>query len=387
MKILFISYYFPPLGGVGVIRISKFIKYFKRKGYKISVITVKEIPYYLYDEDLLKEIEGINIYQVESLDFARLLYYLGIRKKFSYAGTTYSHFLNKLLFPDAKIGFLPFCYFFSKRIIEKEKPSFIFTTSPPYTNLLIGLFLKKKFSIPLISDFRDPYPTGIIPPPFYFKKILDSLRKKIVEDSEIVLSCHYEILKVLGNKAIWLPNGYDPEDFIIEEWKFPTRSIFYAGNLEKNSKEIFLLAEDLKELPDLKIYLAGHIDLSTKKELINYSNIIYLGSFSHKEVCSLMKGADYLLYLSKPNQIVGLKLFEYIGAQRPIIFYGKISEEIKMLNEKYKIGYYYDEKLKEKIIKNEELEVNRNTSYLFSFPYLTERLIGIIKKKKAGDGI
>lgn len=380
MKILFISYYFPPLGGVGVIRVSKFIKYLKRKGYKISVITVKEIPYYLYDKDLLKEIEGVNIYQAESLDFARFLYLLGFRGKVFYAGTAYSHFLNKLLFPDAKIGFLPFSYLLSKRIIEKEKPSLIFTTSPPYTSLLIGLFLKKRFSLPLISDFRDPYPTGIIPPPFYFRKILDSLRKKIVEDSEIVLSCHYEILKVLGNKAIWLPNGYDPEDFIIEEWKFPTRSIFYAGNLEKNSKEIFLLAEDLKEISNLKIYLAGHIDLSIKKELINYSNIIYLGSFLHKEVCSLMKGADYLLYLSKPNQIVGLKLFEYIGAQRPIIFYGKISEEIKMLNEKYKIGYYYDEKLKEKIIKNEELKVNRNISHFFSFPYLTERLIGIIKK-------
>ncbi|MEO0118905.1 MAG: hypothetical protein ABIK66_07260, partial [candidate division WOR-3 bacterium] len=93
MRILFISYYFPPLGGVGVIRVSKFIKYLKRKGYEISVITIKEIPYYLYDKELLKEVEGIKIYKAESLDFARLLYHLGIRKEFSYAGTSYSHFL------------------------------------------------------------------------------------------------------------------------------------------------------------------------------------------------------------------------------------------------------------------------------------------------------
>ncbi len=380
MRILFISYYFPPLGGVGIIRVSKFIKYLKRKGYEISVITIKEIPYYLYDKELLKEIEGIKIYKTESLDFARLLYHLGIRKEFSYAGTSYSHFLNKLLFPDAKIGFLPFAFFLSKKIIEKEKPSFIFATAPPYTVLLLGLLLKKKFSLSLISDFRDLYPTGTIMPPFYFRNFLDSLRKKIVEDSDVVFSCHYENLKDLGNKAIWLPNGYDPEDFIVEGWRFPTRSIFYAGNLERNSKGIFLLAEDLKEITDLKIYLAGHIDFSIKKELINYSNIIYLGSFSHKEVCSLMKGADYLLYLSKKNQIVGLKLFEYIGAQRPIIFYGEISEEIRMLNKKYQIGYYYNEKLKEKIIRNEELEVNKDISYLFSFPYLTEKLVEVIKK-------
>lgn len=380
MRILFIAYYFPPLGGVGVIRVSKFIKYLKRKGYEISVITIRDIPYYLYDKDLLKEIEGINIYQTESLDFARLLYHLGIRKKFSYAGTSYSHFLNKLLFPDAKIGFLPFAYSLSKKIIEKEKPSYIFATAPPYTSLLIGLLLKKSFSLPLISDFRDPYPTGIIPPPFYFRKILNSLRDKIVRNSDIVLSCHYENLKYLGNRAIWLPNGYDPEDFILKGWNFPTRSILYAGNLDKNSQEIFLLAEDLKESSDLKIYLVGNIDSSLKKEIINYSNVVYLGTFPHKEVCSLMKGADYLLYLSKPNQIVGLKLFEYIGAQKPIIFYGKIGEEIRWLNEKYQIGYYYEERLKEKIIKKEELKVNKDISYFFSFPYLTERLIEIIKK-------
>lgn len=386
MKILFITYYFPPLGGVGVIRVSKFIKYLQRKDYQISVITIKNIPFYIYDKDLLKEISNINIYRTESFDIARLLYLLGVKKEFSYAGSPYSHFLNKIIFPDAKIGFLPFSYSLSKKIIKREKFSLIFASSPPYTVLLTGWLLKKRFSLPLIVDFRDLYPTGTISPPFYFKKFLDDLREKIIKDSDKVITCHYEILKNL-NKGIWLSNGYDPEDFLIKEKKFPTCSIFYAGNLEKDSKELFFLADNLKEIVDLKIYLAGHLSPLVKKKIVNYSNIVYLGGLPHKEVCSLMKGSDYLLYLSKPNQIIGLKLFEYIGAQRPIIFYGKISDELKRLNERYQIGYYYDEKLKEKIIKKEELRVNRENTHLFSFSYLTERLIEIIKEVKAGDGI
>ena len=383
MKILFLTYYFPPLGGSGVIRVSKFIKYLKREGYQISVITIKDIPFYYYDYEILKELSQINIYRSESLDFARLLYFLGIKKRFAYAGTEFSHFFNKIFFPDAKIGFLPLGYLTSYSVIEKDKPNVIFATSPPYTILLLALLLKKRFSLPLISDFRDLYPTGTIPPPFYFKGLLKILRDLIYKNSNKIIAAHYETLKAFpdNEKMVFLPNGYDPEDFLVEKKDFETKSIFYAGNLERNSKDLLFLAKDLAEVSDLKIYLCGHIDFLLAKEIKKYKNIIYLGRLPHKEVCALMKGADYLLYLSKPNQIVGLKLFEYIGAQRPIIFLGEISEEIKMLNNKYKIGYFYNE-IKERIKRKEVLEINKEIVDYFSFPYLVKKLKEIIEALK-----
>ncbi len=379
MKILFLTYYFPPLGGSGIVRVSKFIKYLKREGYQISVITIKNIPFYYYDYEVLKELLPINIYRSESLDFARLLYFFGIKKRFSYAGTEFSHFLNKIFFPDAKIGFLPLGYLTSYSVIQKEKPDIIFATSPPYTILLLALLLKKRFSLPLISDFRDLYPTGTIPPPFYFKGLIKSLRNLIYKNSDKIIAAHYETLKAFLNndKIVFLPNGYDPEDFLVEKKDLETKSILYAGNLERNSKDLLFLAKDLEEVSDLKIYLCGHIDFLLEKEIRKYKNIVYLGSLPHKEVCALMKGADYLLYLSKPNQIIGLKLFEYIGARKPIIFLGEISEEIKMLNEKYKIGYFYSE-VKERIKRKEFLEINKEIADYFSFPYLVKRLKEVI---------
>jgi hypothetical protein len=40
-----------------------------------------------------------------------------------------------------------------------------------------------------------------------------------------------------------------------------------------------------------------------------------------------MRGATALLYLGKPKQSVGIKLYEYLGAGRPILVWGRGNEE------------------------------------------------------------
>ena len=55
-KLLLLSYFFPPLGGPGVQRIQKFVKYFPKNNWKPIVLTVKNISYIAYDETLKTEI-------------------------------------------------------------------------------------------------------------------------------------------------------------------------------------------------------------------------------------------------------------------------------------------------------------------------------------------
>ena len=66
-KVLFISYLFPPVGGGGVQRSSKFVKYLPYFGWMPIVITVKE-PYDFYgDETLLLDVkEDLKIYRTLS---------------------------------------------------------------------------------------------------------------------------------------------------------------------------------------------------------------------------------------------------------------------------------------------------------------------------------
>ncbi len=51
-----------------------------------------------------------------------------------------------------------------------------------------------------------------------------------------------------------------------------------------------------------------------------------------------MKGADALLYLGKPEQPVGLKLYEYLGVKRPVIVWGSPDDEAAQLVAEFGAG-------------------------------------------------
>ena len=60
-KILFLAYYFPPLGMGGTQRVAKWSKYLSRAGWEVTVVTVKPIIYYAQDESLLEELRGVIV--------------------------------------------------------------------------------------------------------------------------------------------------------------------------------------------------------------------------------------------------------------------------------------------------------------------------------------
>ena len=66
-KVLFIAYYFPPIGGSGVQRSIKHVRYLPQFGYKPVVVTVKNGHNFAYDFNMLKEIpEGVKVYRSNS---------------------------------------------------------------------------------------------------------------------------------------------------------------------------------------------------------------------------------------------------------------------------------------------------------------------------------
>src|SRR5262245_29395997 len=55
-RVLFVSYLFPPVGGVGTQRVTKFVKYLPQFGWQTSVLTVSNPSVPLLDESLLADI-------------------------------------------------------------------------------------------------------------------------------------------------------------------------------------------------------------------------------------------------------------------------------------------------------------------------------------------
>ena len=223
-KVLIIAYYTPPLGMSGVMRVTKLAKFLPEFGWQPVILSVKPISYYHYDPDLLNDLKGIKIFRSESLDPARILYRFkkqreiedlydhedirGSRRlqpakpkeernlkvaatdagsavkvpKFLRIKGTGPSVVNYLFFPDAKALWIPFAYRLGKKVIKQEQPTLIFATAPPYSALLLGVYLKHFGKIPLVSDFRDPYPTGLVTPPIYFRYPIKKLRRYILNN-------------------------------------------------------------------------------------------------------------------------------------------------------------------------------------------------------------
>ena len=73
MKILYISYFYPPLGGPAALRNLKTVNYLQHSGAQIHLVTVDDIEYAYYDNSLLALQTEASITRTPSLDPMALL--------------------------------------------------------------------------------------------------------------------------------------------------------------------------------------------------------------------------------------------------------------------------------------------------------------------------
>jgi hypothetical protein len=331
-RLLVVAYYTPPLGLSGVMRVTKLCKFLPEAGWQPLILTVKPVAYYHYDPRLLDDLKASRIYRTESLDPNRLLNLVRSKARKLTPALAQGlgagpRLLNYVLFPDSKVGWFPFGSVAGRHIIDREKPAAIFATAPPFTALMLGVRLKAHAHVPLATDFRDPWPTGFAPPPAHQRAALRRLRRYIVDRSDMVLGVNSGTARLVSPRCEVLDNGFDPTDFDVEPEKLDGFSVVHVGNLWQNQAGVSSLVEALRARPEAKLYLAGRVDGETRRRFEHDPQVKLLGALPHGEACVLMKGASVLVYIGKPGQPVGIKLYEYLGARRPIIVWGEGSDE------------------------------------------------------------
>ncbi len=346
-KVLVIAYYFPPLGGSGVQRVLKFVKYLPQFGWQPTVLTIGPTAYYAKDESLLKEIESLNIkiIRTNSLDPNAVVHKKhdvvkmpkeGMRKVLS--------FLSDLFFiPDNKIGWKRKAMKAATELLKKEKFDVVFATAPPVTDFLVGKELKKKFKVPLVVDYRDSwldFPFKYFPTPFH-RYIHYRLERSVLRTSDMVITTSRrtkeEILlrhKFLTHKDIAIiSHGFDPEDMHvpsddvlphIEKFRITYSGMFYA----KITPVYFLqaLSKVLKEHSQLRGRIEACFVGLFRTEFINYVNhlgmqnsVNILGYLEHRESVKYLLASDVLWLMMQDDIMTPGKIFEYIGTGKKIM--------------------------------------------------------------------
>ncbi|MDZ7344791.1 MAG: glycosyltransferase [candidate division KSB1 bacterium] len=355
-RVLFVSYYFPPLGMGGTQRIAKWCKYLYRLGWQISVVTVKPISYYAFDESLLGELEGIRIVRAGSLDPARVLHLLRREKPRSGSlkeGKT--NWLFWFLLPDSRILWLPFALWKAWREIRRQNIPVIVTSGPPHSCHFIGWLLAKFTGIKWVSDFRDSWLQGnLLPTPTALHRWFHrAMEKRILSEADTITTTSEALaatLAQIGQRATaathFLPNGYDAEDFAgpapAVDHCF---DVTYAGAISRFADPRTLLegfrwfVETAELSPsETKLHLIGaDVTGHLTNWIAQYQLTEYVqahGYVPHREAVQALRRSDLLVYLVSPGSFVSLipgKTFEYIAAGKPVLAIGDRIEGMQLL--------------------------------------------------------
>ncbi len=350
MRILYISYFFPPLGGPAVLRNLKIVKYLCRQGAEIDLITVKDIEYFYYDESLLTEIPGLRVFRTASLDPMAILRKLR-GKETGGSGELYKNTPERLklmirrLYPlDDKIGWLPFLIRQGKELLKQQSYDLIFVSCGPFSSALGALALSRGSGIPLVYDARDYWTllSDYDLQGWWQRKLARRCETKVLEHCSLFIAategirqdCISFFGKGLAERSLTVYNGWDEEDFTaLESTDQDTEGfeLAYFGSIyaRRSLKHFYRAVRELRKEnllpPGTRIRLYGSYTRETLEE-IEQSGIKELvsvvPSLPHREALAAMQKADLLLLLinsSSPRGTLTSKLFEYHRSGKPIL--------------------------------------------------------------------
>ncbi|HEY1047207.1 MAG TPA: glycosyltransferase [Bacteroidia bacterium] len=156
-KVLFIAYQFPPMGGPGVQRSTRFVQYLNKFGYDPIVLTIHSEDIKrngnTIDESLLNFIpKDTEIYRTPSAIPFKTIQVLSKLKLFR---------LFWLLFYPLfweRSAIWPYKTFkTASELVKKNNIKLVYTSSGPFSSLILGRLLKKKLGVKWVADMRDPY--------------------------------------------------------------------------------------------------------------------------------------------------------------------------------------------------------------------------------------
>ncbi|MDP0501748.1 MAG: glycosyltransferase family 4 protein [Verrucomicrobiota bacterium JB022] len=362
-NLLLISYYFPPRGGSGVQRPSKFARYLADHGYQSHVVTCDDGSITnTRDNSLLKNLNGTQVHRVPGRE--ELVKKLGKM----HLGPLVTLGLR----PDAQVLWKDAAVKEALRIAKQSRIDAIFSTVQPFASALVGLELKKKLGLPWILDYRDPWTnsTSITwPSKWHFEREREMERKCLLHcDRALVVTSGMrdalaEAFPEFAHKIRLIPNGFDPEDFKgLEADKRVDDGVFrlgYAGRLYsvggkqnrlhrsggltyRNCEVDFVthsarflilgiqrLFEQHPELRGkLSVDLAGNIPADNKAfaEECGVADTVHVhGMLPHREAIQLVSRSDAVFLPmrreadNRRSYNASGKIYEYLAQHKPIL--------------------------------------------------------------------
>ncbi|MEX2211323.1 MAG: glycosyltransferase [Gaiellaceae bacterium] len=326
MKLLLVTFYWPPAGGGGVQRPLKFATHLPALGIETHVLAPDDSKWVHEDAELAPPSQA----------WVHRARYLGPGPRGA-SGVALA--VRRALVPDASVPWNLTAIPVALRIARREGIDVVLTTSPPGSVHLVGAAVKRALGVPWVADLRDslvahPHRRSESALVRAKERVGERLARLVASRADAIVAASEAIAEEargLGpsGRVATITNGCDFDDFAGLEYRPSERlRITHAGSFfGKRDPRPFLTALHESGLEDVVARFVGdfrpadrewaeQLGLGDRLELIPY--------VSRRRSLELQRDSEALLLLipdagGRGKGVLSGKVFEYLAAERPIL--------------------------------------------------------------------
>jgi len=343
-RVLIVAYYFPPLGGIGSLRVCGFATHLPEYGWDPTVLAPRNGAYYRDPELRFPEDRVVRTPSLElSRAGKRLLRTGGGDVVPAAVGGVRVTLRNvaraTLYFPDAQVGWYAPALLTAREALRNQSFDAIFSSSFPITAHLIARRLHRWMRIPWVAEFRDPW-SEMLPAGGRTGKRAARLERSIAHDAAglVMTSPSWASLhaRAWNREVTVIPNGHGeyepPADHPDGEF-----SLGYLGSYYPATQRLRAVWDAVKRInhsggPSVdRLRFIGDLHPALRQELRDRgleSLVEATGFLPHDDASRALRRSSVLL-VAGPYDARGIlrghlaaKLSEYLATDLPIVYTG-----------------------------------------------------------------
>jgi glycosyltransferase involved in cell wall biosynthesis len=349
-RILIVAYYFPPLGGIGSLRLLGFARHLPEFGWEPTVIAPANGAYHRDPTLVFPEERVVRPRSLELSRWGKRLTAAGgsdtVAARPGRAGAGLRELARRhVYFPDAQVGWYPGARLIGGGLVAGKRrrpgsadpPGFdaILSSSFPITAHLIARSLHRRSGIPWVADFRDPWSAAMAdhdprrPRATALERALAQEAAAVIMPSPTWAAEHE---RRWGRQISVVPNGY--EAWVGDALR-PTREdgfvLAHLGTHYPGQQDLSTLWDAAARLraagSDVRVRFVGELPAVVAADLRRRGlEPEATGFLSHSEAALQIASASVLVAAGpsrdRPAQRgwIPAKLFDYLATDRPIVY-------------------------------------------------------------------
>ncbi len=347
MKLLIISYYYPPQKGIGGKRLFRFASRLPALGIDPVVLTSPWPPPGECDAGQPYEAPGVVVDRgyVPEWVWRRYHHTDGTKSGPGPIARLISR-IDRIKGPsiDAMAWFVPFAVRRARELAKQHRFDAILSTSAPYSSHIVAMRLAEQLRIPFYADLRDPWTFN-----FIFRKRSARWRerdrhaeasvfgaaRKVIFASKATENKYAELYPAYRDKLLTIYSGFDTDDGAssVADWPFQPRprvaiahfGRFYGDRRLEATLSSIRSAIQMKQLTpaDLQLLILGEVAKAdvTQLQTMGLESFIKIAPMMpYEQGLAVLRGADARFicdYGLEPYLITG-NTFDYFRIRRPI---------------------------------------------------------------------